>query len=96
MEQQTPQQQAQTIMIVAKQKSAGIAFLLAFFFGPLGLLYASVIGGIIMIILSLIIGIFTLGIGLIIGWVISIIWAVVAVNMHNKKLLAKPPLGTTK
>jgi hypothetical protein len=90
MEQQTPQQHVQTIMVVSKQKSAGIAFLLTFFFGPLGLLYASVAGGIIMIILSLVIGIFTLGIGLIIGWVISIVWAMVAVNMYNKKMTKQP------
>jgi hypothetical protein len=38
----TPQN---TIIIVGKQKSVGTAFLLAFLFGPLGLLYASVLGG---------------------------------------------------
>jgi hypothetical protein len=39
-----------------------------------------------MIILSLIIGLATFGFGLIFTWIASVIWAVVAVNMHNKKM----------
>ena len=78
--------QQTTVIVVGKQKSVAVAFILAFFFGPLGLLYASVAGGIIMMVLGVIIGIFTLGIGLIVAWVASIIWAVVAANMANKKL----------
>ena len=81
--QNTPQQQ--TIIVIGKQKSVGVALLLAFFFGPLGLLYASVMGGVIMLILGVIIGIFTLGLGLIIVWIGSIIWAVVAANNANSK-----------
>ena len=86
--QQIPQQQQTIIMVGSNQKSVGVAFLLAFLFGPLGLLYASVSGGIIMFILTLIIGIFTLGIGFILGWIGSIIWAIVAVNNHNQKAAA--------
>ena len=82
MEQQKPQQ---TIIVVNKQKSAAIAIVLAIFFGPLGLLYSSVLGGIIMMVLGLIIGLITFGIGLIVVWIASIIWAVVAVNIANKK-----------
>jgi hypothetical protein len=67
-----------TVVVVNEGKSVGLAFLLAFLFGPLGLLYASVTGGIVMIILSIFIGSVTLGAGLIITWIISIIWAVVA------------------
>ncbi|MDB5130170.1 MAG: hypothetical protein JWQ85_4402 [Mucilaginibacter sp.] len=39
------------IIIIAKQKSVGTAFLLAFLFGPLGLLYASILGGIVILLL---------------------------------------------
>lgn len=81
IQQSAPQQ----IVFITKQKSVLVAFLLTFFFGPLGLLYASVIGGITLMVLGFIIGIMTLGIGLVFAWVASIIWAVVAVNMHNKK-----------
>jgi TM2 domain-containing membrane protein YozV len=75
----------QTIVVVGKPKSVGVAILLAFFFGPLGLLYASVAGGIIMLILGGLIAIVTLGFGLIIVWVACVIWAVVAANNANKK-----------
>jgi len=85
---QTTPQPTKHVVVIAKQKSVGVALLLTFFFGPLGLLYASVLGGIIMIILSILIGIFTLGIGLIFTWIACIIWAVVAVNMSNKKTVA--------
>ncbi len=76
----------QTVVVMGKQKSVGVAFLLAFLFGPLGLLYASVAGGLIMLILGVIIGIFTLGIGLVIVWIASIIWAVVAANNANSNI----------
>lgn len=76
------------IVVVAKQKSVGVALLLTFFFGPLGLLYASVLGGVIMIVLSLIIGFLTLGLGLIFTWLASLIWAVIALTQQNKKTAA--------
>lgn len=79
-------QNQQTVIVLGKQKSVGVAFLLAFFFGPLGLLYASVVGGIVMLILGLIIGIVTLGLGLIFVWIGCIIWAVVAANNANNKM----------
>jgi hypothetical protein len=77
----------QNIIIIGKQKSVGVAFLLAFLFGPLGLLYASVTGGIIMFILGIVIGIITLGFGLIFIWVGCIIWAVIAAGAANKKMV---------
>ncbi|HZY37262.1 MAG TPA: hypothetical protein VFE53_11465, partial [Mucilaginibacter sp.] len=85
--QQTPNPQyQQNIIIVGKQKSVGVAFLLAFLFGPLGLLYASVTGGIVMFILGVIISIVTLGFGLIVVWIACIIWAVVAANNANSRV----------
>ncbi len=85
-EQNQANPQQQTVIVVGKPKSVVVAFILTFLFGPLGLLYASVTGGIIMIILGGIIGVVTLGIGLIAVWVACIIWAVIAANMANKKL----------
>jgi hypothetical protein len=86
MEQVNPTPPTQQVIVVTRQKSVGVALLLAFFFGPLGLLYASVIGGIVMLCLGLVIGIVTFGFGLIFVWIASVIWAVVAVNMYNKKV----------
>lgn len=81
--QNQPQVQ-QTIVVGGKQKSVGTAFLLAFLFGPLGLLYASVTGGIVMFLLGIVIGIVTFGLGLILVWIGSIIWAVVAASNANQ------------
>lgn len=68
---------ATTIIVAKPEKSVMAAFLLTLLFGPLGLLYASIAGGIIMIILAIILVPFTLGIGALIVWPISMIWAVI-------------------
>ena len=39
-------------MVVVAPKSVGVAFVLTFFFGPLGLLYATVTGGLVMMAIS--------------------------------------------
>jgi len=88
----SPQVQ-QSVVVMGKAKSVGVAFLLAFLFGPLGLLYASVTGGIVMFIAGVIIGIVTIGIGLIFVWVACIIWAVVAADSANKKLRNQTGMG---
>ena len=76
----------QTFVMAGGVKSMGAAILLSFFFGPLGLLYASVTGGVVMLIVSLIVGIFTLGFGFIVTWPICVIWAAIAVNRFNSNL----------
>lgn len=77
----SPQQQ---IIIVAKQKSVGTAFLLAFLFGPLGLLYASILGGVIMFFAGIVLFFVIPIIGGVIAWVGCIIWAIVAAQNANK------------
>lgn len=77
-------EEKKTIIVVNQQKSVGLAFVLAFLFGPLGLFYATVTGGIVMLIAGAIIGLVTFGIGLIFVWIGCVIWAVVAVNNANK------------
>jgi len=71
-------------VVIRAQKSAATAFLLSFFFGPLGMLYATVPGAIIMMIVTPIVAIPTVGLGLFITQPICIIWAVLAVNAMNK------------
>ena len=73
------------MMAISQKKSMGMGILLTFLFGPLGLLYATVGGGIVMIILTIVVGIITLGLGFILGWLISIIWAAVSISSHNSK-----------
>jgi hypothetical protein len=72
-------------VVIRVQKTAATAFLLAFFFGPLGMLYSTVPGAFIMMIITLLIAIPTVGFGLFITQPICIIWAVMAVNSLNKK-----------
>jgi len=67
-------------------KSMGVATLLAFFFGPLGLLYATVKGGLIMMAVGLLIGVITVGLGLILIWPVCVVWAAMATKNHNGRL----------
>ena len=73
-----------TTVVVGGGKSVGVAFLLTFFFGPIGLLYATVVGGLIMIgveLFLLILGLVTFGLAwLLFGftWVICIVWGCIA------------------
>jgi len=85
--QQAPNQgYQQTVVSFGNQKSMLVAFLLTFFFGPLGLLYSSVAGGIILIIIGIPIGIITFGFGLIFVWIASIIWAIIATSGANNAM----------
>ena len=70
---------------VVKDKSVGAALVLTFFFGPLGLLYVSVLGAILLTILAIIVAVLTLGLGLIFIWPTSMIWAALsASNQHSR------------
>ena len=66
------------IVYVKEQKSAGTALLLTILFGPLGLLYVSVAGGIVLSILSLLL-VWTVIVP-VICWIVSIIWAAVGIK----------------
>ncbi len=68
-------------------KSLVVAILLAIFLGPIGLFYASVIGALIMLVITAIVSFITLGFGLFIPYIICIIWAIIAVNSYNKKII---------
>ena len=75
-----------TFVMVSPPKSAGVALLLTFLFGPLGMLYSTVSGALIMLAISLfgalIIAIPTFGLGLFLWWpavwLTSMIWGTVA------------------
>ena len=75
-------------VVVTPTKSMGVSIILTVLLGPLGMLYSTIWGGIIMGVLSLVVGLSTLGLGLIITWPICIIWAAVATSSYNNKLLA--------
>ena len=77
----------QTVVVVGKSKSVGLAFVLTFLFGPLGLFYSSVVGGVVMLIITVIIGIISFGFLAFLTWIPCIIWGVVSANNANKKML---------
>lgn len=72
------------VVVIGGQKSMTVAVLLTFFFGPLGLMYASVAGGLILMLVGLI-GLIIWPL-LLIPWLGSIVWAIIAVSNHNSKL----------
>lgn len=76
-------------LIVMPLKSVGISIILTIFFGPLGMFYSTIKGGIIMLIISFFFGLITMGYGLIILWPICIIWGAMATDKHNKELLER-------
>ena len=82
---QPPVQQV-VVNVTLPTKSIVVSLLLTFFFGPLGMLYSTVIGAIVMLIISVIVGIVTFGIGLVFTQPICMIWGAIAVNSYNNKL----------
>lgn len=77
------------VVVQVTPKSLGLAIVLTIVFGPLGMLYATVTGGIVMLLVNLVVGIVTLGFGLLVTWPIGVIWAAIATNSHNKQLLQR-------
>jgi hypothetical protein len=78
--------QQTTVIQTASRKSVGLAVFLAFIFGPLGMLYATVGGALVMLAVDLLVGIATLGLGLIVTTPIAAVWAGLAAASHNKSL----------
>jgi hypothetical protein len=91
-------------VIVTQSRSLGIALLLTFFLGPLGLLYASVSGALLLIVGGVVAG---GGIAVaaaakgnlamialvppLLGllWLTSMVWAAIATNRYNRKLASE-------
>jgi len=73
-------------IILRAPKSQGIGLLLTFLLGPIGLLYATTLGGLILAPLAFVIGIFTFGLGALITWPVAIMWSILAISLHNRKL----------
>ena len=65
------------VIVTRSPKSVGIGLLLTFLFGPIGMLYATVWGGLLMMV----------GLGLFFTWPIQLIWVALSIRSHNKKLM---------
>jgi hypothetical protein len=68
-------------------KSVAGALLFSVILGPVGLLYASTIGGSIMIFLIFAVITNHLLVAAILLWLISCVWSVAAVNFYNKRVI---------
>lgn len=76
------------VVIAKTEKSVGISLILTFFFGPLGMLYSTVVGGLVMIAVSFVVGLVTMGIGLAFLWPVYLIWGALAASSYNQQLRA--------
>jgi hypothetical protein len=82
---QSPPHQSPAVAAAPPDKSVAAALVLTFLFGPLGLFYTSVMGGVVMSLIGIVVAIFTLGIGLFLIWPIVMVWsAVVAGQQHQR------------
>ncbi len=75
------------VVVTKSPKSMGVSLLLTFLFGPFGMMYSTILGGIIMLVINIVVGIITLGLGLLLTWPIMLIWAGVATKTYNNKLM---------
>jgi hypothetical protein len=72
------------------QRSPSVAFLLTFLFGPIGYLYASLLGGVIFTLVSLFLLAFWPA--LVLLWLVLLISAPFTAKGYNKKLRSKAEL----
>ncbi len=77
------------IPVYIPQKSMILSLVLTFFFGPLGMLYSTVIGALIMLVAYVVIGILTLGWGIAVLHPIAMAWGAWAVHTHNENRLRR-------
>ena len=68
-------------------KSLATSLLFSVFLGPVGLLYATARGGIIMAVIAFVVMSSRLPVPIIITWVSCCIWSVLATNRYNTKLM---------
>lgn len=68
-------------------KSVAGALLFSAILGPVGVLYASTVGGLVLISLGFIVLSAKLFVPILLVWVGSCIWSVVATNRYNKKIV---------
>ncbi len=72
--------------VASARKSVVLAFILAALFGPFGLFYSSVLGGIVMLVLSGAGAVLTFGLALLVSWPVCALWAVIATLRYNGRV----------
>lgn len=81
-------------MVLKPAKSPVVAGILAFFFGPLGMLYSTPIGALVTFLVNLVLIWFTAGFILLLTVPAGVVWAVLAVNQQNARAVVPvvPPV----
>jgi hypothetical protein len=79
----TQQVQVASPVILRPPKNVGLAVCLGLFFGPFGLFYASVTGGIIMLVVGLLLTAVTVGLAAPFVWIACAVWAGIAASNDN-------------
>ncbi|HEY0786195.1 MAG TPA: hypothetical protein VGD62_10020 [Acidobacteriaceae bacterium] len=69
--------------VFVPQKSMLLSLVLTFFFGPLGMFYSTILGGLVMLVAYVVIGILTLGWGLAVLHPVAMAWGAWAVHEYN-------------
>ena len=68
-----------------RKKSIVLAVILGTFFGPLGLIYSTVTGAVVLIPLAIILGVLTpFALGALLVLPVSFVWAIVGTVRHNR------------
>jgi hypothetical protein len=80
---------APRVVVVGQQKSVAVAILAALVLGPLGMLYSTVGGAIVMFFVNVLMFGATAGMGLVVTVPIGAVWAAAAASAHNDRLTAR-------
>ncbi|MDX1901132.1 MAG: hypothetical protein SFW66_03890 [Gammaproteobacteria bacterium] len=80
-------EQAPKFYSVRPLKSVAAALLFCVVLGPIGVLYTSVLGGILMTVAALYLVRTKLFILLAVIWLFSCVWGVIAANRYNEKII---------
>ena len=73
------------LVVQQPTKSVGWAAVLSFFFGPLGMLYATIPGAVIMGVIWIVVAVATLGLGIFVVHPICAVWGAIAASRYNMK-----------
>ena len=90
-EEKTTRQERIDQYVKMSRKSVVVAIVLAVLFGPIGYLYASVVGGVILILLAVILAMSTPSL-VVIAWVLSVLFAPFGVTAYNRRKRAEAEL----
>ena len=71
---------------VEPEKSLAASIALPFFFGPFGMFYSTVTGGVVMLTAGMVFVAVTLGFGALLVWPGCVVWSALAASSHNTRV----------